>query len=151
MILVRKALARESKLISHFQVEMARETEGLELDLSVVEKGVSAVFSDPGKGCYYVAELDGKTAGSLLTTFEWSDWRNCNMVWIQSVYVMPLHRGKGVFSSLYGHLRQLVEGDTGLGGIRLYVDSKNEDAFNVYSRLGMKKSNYRMFEWSPGW
>ncbi len=150
MILIRKALSGENKIISRFQVEMARETEGIDLDLAAVGKGVSAVFSDPGKGCYYVAELDGEIAGSVLTTFEWSDWRNCFMVWIQSVYVVPDHRRKGVFSRFYQHIRRSVEEDPGLGGMRLYVDSENENASDVYLHLGMTESNYRMFEWIPG-
>ncbi len=150
MILIRKAAAADADIISRFQVQMARETENIELDTRVVAKGVSAVFADPHKGCYYVAEIEGVIAGSLLTTKEWSDWRNCSMVWIQSVYVVPAYRQRGVFSRLYGHIRQRVENEPDLGGIRLYVEKANKKARSTYSRLGMVISHYRMFEWIPG-
>lgn len=116
--------------ITDFQLRMARETEGLELDPGTVIRGVAAVLADPAKGSYWVAERDGgigaigAIVGSLLTTFEWSDWRNGTVLWIQSVYVVP-----------------------GLKGLRLYVDKRNAAAQEVYERLGMTREHYELFEW----
>ena len=147
MILIRKALPADGKLISFFQEKLALETENIKLDPDVVKKGVNAVFSDSAKGCYYVAEIGGELAGSLLTTYEWSDWRNGTMLWIQSVYVLPEYRNKGVYRNLYMQIKQIVEGNPGLHGIRLYVDKTNGKAMEVYSRLGMNSEHYQLFEW----
>ena len=144
---VRAAQLGDAAVIVGFQILMARETEELELDLDTVTRGVEAVFADPGKGAYWVAERDGRVAGCLMTTFEWSDWRNGVILWIQSVYVIPEERGRGVYRALYEHLRRRVEADSGLKGIRLYVEKRNTAAQRVYERLGMTREHYDLFEW----
>ena len=146
-MIIRQANEQDSASIVEFQLAMAWETEQLQLDEPTVFKGVAAVFADSSKGTYYVADLDGKVIGSLLTTFEWSDWRNGTVLWIQSVYVRPEHRKKSVFSKLYKHIRDLVSTDNNLRGIRLYADKTNTSAHGVYEHLGMTAEHYQMYEW----
>ena len=146
-MLVRKAKSKDLNSILEFQVAMAKETEGIDLERTTVEKGVVAVLEDSTKGNYYVAEKNGKVIGSLLTTFEWSDWRNGTVLWIQSVYVVPEFRRKGVYSKLYEHVKNLVLEIHELKGIRLYADKKNEGAHKVYQKLGMSPDHYVTFEW----
>lgn len=126
---------------------MARETEGLELDPETVGRGVGAVFADPSRGEYHVAEAGGRMVGCLLVTPEWSDWRNGTVLWIQSLYVIAEMRGRGVYRRLYENLRARVQGSPGLRGIRLYVDKRNTAAQSVYARLGMTREHYELFEW----
>ena len=126
---------------------MASETEGVELDRPTCTRGVAAVFDEPSRGRYFVAERDGRVIASLLITCEWSDWRCRNVWWIQSVYVIEEERGGGVYARLYRHVQGLVEGDDGLAGIRLYVDRRNTAAQAVYARLGMDGDHYQVFEW----
>jgi GNAT superfamily N-acetyltransferase len=144
---IRPARAEDAEAIIGFQVLMARETEDLELDLATVSRGVRTVFDDPTKGQYWVAEADGQVVGSLLTTYEWSDWRNGTMLWVQSVYVPPELRGRGIYRKLYEHVREQVQASPDLRGIRLYVDKRNRTAQSVYERLGMTREHYEMFEW----
>jgi len=148
MVQVRTAKISDSPQIKDFQIRMAMETENLQLDASVVEKGVNAVFKDESKGTYYVAELDGKVVASLLTTYEWSDWRNGQVLWIQSVYVSPEYRGLGIYRRLYEHIKDIVKSHkNNFRGIRLYVDKTNKNARNVYEKLGMENHHYEMYEW----
>ena len=150
MLTVRPARPEDAATIASFQILMARETEGLELDPATVDRGVRAVFDDPAKGSYWVAEPAGpagRVIASLLTTPEWSDWRAATVLWIQSVYVLPEQRGRGVYRALYEHLRREVESSPALAGIRLYVDRRNTAAQRVYERLGMTREHYEMFEW----
>jgi ribosomal protein S18 acetylase RimI-like enzyme len=137
----------DAPAIVDFQIRMARETENLELDRATVGRGVAAVLGDPAKGRYWMAEREGRIVGSLLTTFEWSDWRDGTVLWIQSVYVVPEERGRGVYRALYEHLKRHVEEDPALKGIRLYVDKRNAAAQGIYERLGMTREHYEMFEW----
>lgn len=146
-MLVRKAKSEDHNSILEFQLAMAMETEGIDLERSTVEKGVAAVLKDSSKGNYYVAEKNEKVIGSLLTTFEWSDWRNGTVLWIQSVYVIPEFRRKGVYSKLYAHVKNLVLENSDLKGIRLYADKTNEGAHKVYQKLGMSPDHYITFEW----
>lgn len=147
---VRPARPADSGVIVRFQILMARETESLDLDPATVTRGVQAVFADPSKGEYHVAESAGRVVGSLLTTPEWSDWRAATVLWIQSVYVLPEMRGRGVYRALYEHVRARVESDPGLAGLRLYVDKRNTSAQSVYERLGMTREHYELFEWMSG-
>jgi GNAT superfamily N-acetyltransferase len=124
---------------------MARETEGKDLDAGTIARGVSAVFEDEGKGFYVVAEDQGDVVGCLMVTYEWSDWRNAWFWWIQSVYIPPEHRGKRIYSHLYEFLKQEAS-SRNVCGFRLYAETGNIHAQSVYSRLGMEKPSYVMFE-----
>jgi GNAT superfamily N-acetyltransferase len=144
---IRKATPEDALTIVAFQQAMARETEGLQLDGTVLRKGVKAVFDDPSKGSYYVAEREGEVIASLLTTYEWSDWRNGTVLWIQSVYVTPEARQKGVYSAMYNHIRSMVEQREELKGIRLYAEKTNQTAHLVYKKAGMSADHYLLYEW----
>jgi len=146
-VMYREAHAGDSAAIIDFQIAMARETEDVTLDRDTVTRGVEAVFRDPAKGRYYVAEAGGSVVASLLITYEWSDWRDGIVWWIQSVYVLPSFRGQRVYAGLYDHVRLLALADDRVKGIRLYVDERNTRAQAVYARLGMSGEHYRVFEW----
>lgn len=147
MITVRTAKYKELDTIVDFQMKMARETEGLDLDEKVLRKGVEAVFEDFNKGIYYVAEERDEIVACLLTTPEWSEWRNGTVLWIQSVYVRKGYRGQGVFRLMYEFIQRLVEHDEDLMGIRLYVEKNNFNAQKVYQAIGMNGDHYHFYEW----
>lgn len=143
----REARHGDAGAIINFQIAMARETEELELDRDVLTRGVEGVFADPSRGRYFVAESDGRVVGSLLITYEWSDWRNGTVWWIQSVFVIPEMRGQGIYAGLYEYVQSMVNADPSIRGIRLYVDRRNVGAQKVYTRLGMNGEHYSVFEW----
>jgi GNAT superfamily N-acetyltransferase len=146
MITIRKAAPEDAPVIIDFQQRMAWETEQFALIAEVVTKGVNAVFSDSSRGQYWVADDDGSVIASLLVTNEWSDWRNCEVWWFQSVYVLPAWRRKGIFRSMYLHVKHEAE-DKGVAGLRLYVETNNSGAQKTYESLGMQSEHYRMYEW----
>ena len=129
-----------------FNIALCRETEGRELDSSTVSEGVRRFISEPARGRYFVALIDGEVVGQTAHTFEWSDWRNGEIWWIQSVYVHPLHRGFGVFRALFSHVRELGEADADCCGIRLYMERENDTARESYRRLGFSETGYEVFE-----
>ena len=146
MIRIRKANPDDATAIIAFQKAMARETEGIELNSDILTAGVTAIFHDPGKGQYYVAEENDVLVASLMITYEWSDWRNAFIWWFQSVYVIPEYRRRGVFTRMYGHVKK--EGmEQGIAGLRLYVESENLRAQKTYEALGMDGQHYKTFEW----
>lgn len=146
-IFIREATEKDIPNLLDFQLKMALETENLTLEISSLTAGVNKVFKDSAKGRYYVAELNDDVVGCLMTTYEWSDWRNGTVIWIQSVYISKDFRGKGVYRKMYEHIKQLVNEAPDLKGIRLYVDKKNVDAQQVYENLGMNGEHYQVFEW----
>ena len=152
MIEIRRGRRKDASNIVDFQIRMAKETEDFALDRPTVEKGVHAVFDDPHKGAYWIAELDNKVVGCLLTVPEWSDWRNGTVLWIHSVYVIPSARRRGIFRMMYENLKTTVEQSPDLRGLRLYVERENERAQKTYNAMGMDGNHYKMFEWMrEGW
>jgi GNAT superfamily N-acetyltransferase len=144
-MLIREARPSDADVIAQFNANMALETEHLRLDMDRLLDGVRAVLEDPSKGFYQVAEIDGQVAGQAMITFEWSDWRNANFWWLQSVYVDRAYRGQGVFSAIYQHLLEEAR-RAGACGLRLYVERENARAQRTYEHLGMQRSDYAMYE-----
>ena len=131
--------------IARFQVAMAMESEGTTLNLERVTRGVTMAMADDAKGRYIVARIDGKAVGSLMLTREWSDW-NCQWYWwIQSVYVEPQHRKKGVYKAMYSKVKQMAQAEN-VSQVRLYVDKTNTSAQHAYQCLGMNETHYLMYE-----
>ena len=147
MVEVRRARLDDHRFIVSFQQKMAQETEGHFLVEKVISEGVNTILRDPSKGYYYVACVDNTPIASLMITYEWSDWRNGNIWWIQSVYVDAQFRGKGVYRKMYEYIKAEVSTDKSIAGIRLYVYNENTRAQEVYKKLGMTGGNYQVFEW----
>jgi GNAT superfamily N-acetyltransferase len=147
---IREAKLSDTATIADFNARMALETEHRNLDIERVRLGVQALLSDPAKGAYFIAETEAEEVaiivGQLLITYEWSDWRNGNFWWIQSVYVAEGYRGQGIFRALFNHVDQLAKARNDVCGLRLYVDAQNDSARKTYERLGMKRTNYELFE-----
>ena len=145
-IAVGRATTEDVAAIAQFNIAMAAETEDLALDPQTVHAGVAAVVSDDRRGFYLVARSGGKAVGSLMITYEWSDWRNGNLWWIQSVYVVPSARKQGIFRLLYDNVISLAKQSGDAAGVRLYVEKDNRGAQEVYRKLGMSETAYRVFE-----
>jgi GNAT superfamily N-acetyltransferase len=143
---VREARRSDAEVVARYNAAMAEETEGKALNPGCVESGVAALFDDPSLGQYWVADDGGEVIGQLMVTYEWSDWRNGMIWWIQSVYVRPESRRKGVFSGLYHHVESLASAAPGVIGLRLYVESNNVRAQQTYTALGMVKPGYLVME-----
>ena len=131
--------------ITGFQIAMALESEGTVLDSERVHNGVTAVMEDESKGTYIVARIEGRPVASLMITREWSDWNNGWYWWIQSVYVMPEYRCKGIFKATYTKVIEMAK-EQNIAQVRLYVDRYNTNAQKVYQKLGMEECHYLMYE-----
>jgi GNAT superfamily N-acetyltransferase len=143
---IREATAADAATIAAFNSDMAMETEGRPLDPALIGAGVTALLDDRAKGRYWLAEAGDDIVGQIMVTYEWSDWRNGTLWWIQSVYVHPRHRRRGVFSALYRHVESLARAAGNVCGLRLYVEQDNERAQRTYLALGMELSGYQVME-----
>ncbi|MFT3788014.1 MAG: GNAT family N-acetyltransferase [Tepidisphaeraceae bacterium] len=132
---IRPGRPSDAASIAVFMIRLAWETESVRLNPSTVELGVKTALADESKGRYFVAVVDGIVVGCLMLTREWSDWRNADMWWIQSVYVDADARGRGVFKGLYAHVREMAQA-AGVASIRLYVEKQNGRAKRHTSRWG---------------
>ena len=133
-------------MVAEFNLRLAEESEGIRLVPECVAKGVAAILADATKGLYFVAEARGQVVGQVMITYEWSDWRNGNLWWLQSVYVRQDFRRQGVFRALFRHLQELALKDGGVRGLRLYMHAENQRARHSYEQMGMKQTKYEVLE-----
>jgi ribosomal protein S18 acetylase RimI-like enzyme len=145
-ITIRKASVDDAATIVEYNQGLAFETEGKELDTATLTAGVRTILEDNSKGEYFVAEADGRVIGQIMYTREWSDWRNGDLIWLQSVYVHSEYRGQGVFGKLLGRLQQIADEDSQVAGLRLYVEDENDTAQRTYSKHGFRKPGYQVME-----
>lgn len=145
-LLIRRGEMRDADAIAAFNIAMARETEAKELLPESIGAGVRGLLVNPALGFYLVAETGESMVASLLVTTEWSDWRNGVFWWIQSVYVQPQWRRRGIYSRLYQFVKHAAAADPGICGFRLYVEKQNRGAQTTYASLGMQETDYRMYE-----
>jgi GNAT superfamily N-acetyltransferase len=146
---IRRATPADAAVIAEFNRLLALESEGKALDAAVLAAGVAAGLADPRKALYFVAEEGGAVLGQTMVTFEWSDWRNGWVWWIQSVYVRADARRRGVFRALYEHVRRAAAADPDVIALRLYVERENHAAQQTYARLGMQRTGYVVLEEHP--
>lgn len=145
-VAIRQATVADVEIVVEYNARLAEETERTQLDRQRLRRGVTAILSDSAKGLYFLAEVDGQAVGQISVTYEWSDWRNGNFWWLQSVYIAEASRGSGVLKCLFNHLISLSEVNSSICGLRLYVDKENDPARAVYSRLGFESAHYDMME-----
>ena len=143
---VRRATLDDLETIVRLNAAMALETEAKTLDQDTLRAGVGRLLGDDLRGFYLVAESAGQIVGQLMVTFEWSDWRNAYFWWIQSLYVAPEFRRKGVYRLLESSVKSRTQQKGDVCGIRLYVDRDNLVAQRVYINLGMNLARYDLFE-----
>ncbi len=143
---IRRAGIEDAAALSQFNQNMAFETEGVTLIPEVIDAGVKTMIENPAMGFYLVAEEGGAIAAALMTTTEWSDWRNGLFWWIQSVYVLPEYRRQGLYRKLYERIKILADQEPGVCGFRLYVEHENVTAQKTYQSLGMQETHYKLYE-----
>ncbi len=148
-LVLRPARPNDLDVVCDFNARLAWETEQKQLDPVTLRAGVQAMLDDPTKGLYFIAEHDGVVVGQLGVTLEWSDWRNGDFWWIQSVYVAADARRNGVFRRLYHHVVAAAIVDGRVIGVRLYVERDNHAAQAVYRSLGLHETHYLLLEKSP--
>ena len=143
---IRAARIDDAPTLADYNIQMAMESESKSLDPETVFKGVEQGLMQPELCKYFAAEINGQLVGQAMITYEWSDWRNGELWWIQSVYVHPDHRRRGVFRELYGHIETLARQNPRVRGLRLYVEADNERGQAVYTKLGLIHAGYHVYE-----
>lgn len=143
---VRDAVRDDIPFLVACNAAMAWETESRRLDPVVLEAGVAALFGQPARGFYLVATRVARPLGCLMVTREWSDWRNGDWWWLQSVHVLPEARRSGVYRALHAEVERRARSAPGVVGLRLYVERDNVRAQATYRSLGMHEAVYRVYE-----
>jgi GNAT superfamily N-acetyltransferase len=145
---IRQARPSDQIVVAEFNRRLALETESIELAPAVLAAGVAHALANPDRLCYYLAERleASEILGQTAISREWSDWRNGWIWWLQSVYIAESHRGRGVFKALFAHIRASARSQGDVIGLRLYVESSNENALRTYRALGLEPGGYSVYQ-----
>jgi L-amino acid N-acyltransferase YncA len=139
---IREARLSDLETLVEFTRQEAREAEGEELELASVRRGVRAGLEDPGVASYWVAETaDGRIVASTSVITEWSDWRGADYWWVQSLFIVPEHRGRRLVELLLDRLAQAAR-EAGALDLRLYAHRSNRRALAAYRRCGFITAPY---------
>lgn len=142
MYRVRPATPDDLDVLTGFTLEEAREAEGRACDRETVRRGVREGLD--GQARYWIVETgEGEPVGSASAVREWSDWNASHYWWVQSMYVDPGHRGRGLAGRLLEEIARAARRD-GAPDLRLYVHGANEAALGAYRRGGFEESSYRI-------
>jgi GNAT superfamily N-acetyltransferase len=143
-IIIREAQNTDLNILVDNNLSLALETESLKLNRDILYEGIKQALKR--EEChYFVAVIAGKLVGQVMITYEWSDWRNGILWWMQSVYVQPDYRKQGVFRTLFLHVKNLAHIHQ-VKALRLYVMNTNITGQRTYKTLGMIDSGYIVFE-----
>ena len=142
---IRKAIKSDVSFLAKNNQALAKETENINLKLDTIMSGVSNAL-DREDCHYFIAEFNEILVGQTLITYEWSDWRNGLIWWMQSVYVLTNFRRQGVFRTLFNHIENLARNNPKVKALRLYVIQNNYSGIKTYENLGMNHSGYIVFE-----
>lgn len=140
---LRPATAADAETLVMFTLNEARDAEQRTLSRSDVERGVGAAFATPPKARYWVVESAGTVVASVSVVTEWSNFRGGDYWWIQSLYIVPGHRGAGMVDMMLLSLARLAR-EAGALDLRLYARDANARAVRAYQRVGFRPAPYHI-------
>lgn len=139
---IRPATSDDIDVLVGFTLAEARDAERRTLDVEGARRGVHAAFDSPPRSTYWVAHTaEGRVVGCMSVVTEWSNFLGGDFWWIQSLYILPEHRGQGLVDQLLAYLsaRAMAAGAIDL---RLYGFDTNERAMRAYQRCGFGVTPY---------
>ncbi|MBM80376.1 MAG: GNAT family N-acetyltransferase [Planctomycetaceae bacterium] len=141
---IRRATRSDLETLVGFTVDEAMETEGSAPELDAVRIGVKAGLDGTAPVEYWVAQTqEAQVIGAISVVTKWSNFRGGYYWWIQSLYIVPDHRGTGLVDLLLDTVADSAK-DAGAIDLRLYVIQSNGRAMAVYRRYGFDVAPYNI-------
>ena len=132
------------EMLVSFAICEAREVEKTARAPQRIREGVRAGLEDDSIAMYWVLEKeDSGIIGNVSIVKEWSNWNAGYYWWIQSMFLLPDYRGKGLMNRLIEAVREAAKQEEAVD-LRLYVHNQNERAIKAYRKSGFSDSEYRI-------
>ncbi len=139
---VRNAKLDDLDNLVEFVIAEAKEAEGIMKSSDIVLNGIKSGLENPDIARYWIIENEnGNPVGNVSVVKEWSDWNCAFYWWIQSMYLLAAHRGKGLMNELLQEVKNAARIE-GAMELRLYVHRNNKRAIKAYQKAGFSESDY---------
>jgi GNAT superfamily N-acetyltransferase len=94
-LIVREATAADAGILYKFIIDLAI-YEKAEHEVLATEQTIKdSIFADNTHVYALICEIDGQPVGSAIYFFNYSTWLAKSGLYLEDLYVMPEHRGKG--------------------------------------------------------
>lgn len=134
---IRPARPDDCALILRFIRDLAEYERALEEVEATAAQLELLLFGDNPKVYGLICEVGGEAAGFALYFYNFSSWLGRLGIFLEDLYVDPVHRGKGAGKALLQHLaRQAVA--EGCGRFEWNVLDWNEPAIRFYESFGAR-------------
>jgi len=141
---VRRADLGDLGQLVEFTISEAREAEGVSKEPEKAREGIRAALEDESFALYWVVQSeDNEILGNVSVIKEWSNWSAGYFWWIQSMFIKPEYRGRGLLEMLIQTVRESARQSNALE-VRLYVHKDNARAIKAYKKTGFVDSDYRI-------
>ena len=139
---IRRATSADLEVLVGFTLREAADAEGVELSGEEALRGVATGLADPAVASYWLAEsAEGEVVAATSVVTEWSNFYGGRYWWVQSLYIAPEHRGRGLVELLLDHLVAAARADGALD-LRLVVHQSNQRAIRAYGRCGVRSGPF---------
>lgn len=98
---------------------------------------VDGVLRDPARGALLLGRLDGAAVGVAYVSWIWSLEHGGRSAWLDELYVVPRHRGRGVGRALLLAALDLARAER-CAAVDLEVDAGHARAARLYQREGFR-------------
>ena len=147
MISIRKASIEDIDILYELIVGIAKHHNQEQYVLTNKEEMLKSGFKETSKFGALIAEFDGKVAGYVSYTWNYSIWLGGDYMNIDDLFVWDEYRGKKIGEVLMLKARDICK-KKNIDRISWEVEKDNLGAIKFYERLGAELNIKGMFKWS---
>ena len=103
--------------------------------VATLEQIEQTIFSNQPSAFAHVADVDGEVVGISIWFLNYSTWLGKPGIYLEDLYVDPLHRGKGLGLALLKELASICS-ERGYERLQWWVLDWNEASIEFYKSLG---------------
>jgi ribosomal protein S18 acetylase RimI-like enzyme len=134
-----------SRLIRLLSIQLREH--GITLDARLLARGVRGLLRRPELGRFLVAGDGSDVVGFAALSFLWTLEHGGRAAWLDELYVVPEHRGRGIGRALLLASYRIAR-EAGAMALDLEIEKRHARAANLYRREGFKRLSRE--RWSRG-
>ncbi|HXH10887.1 MAG TPA: GNAT family N-acetyltransferase [Alphaproteobacteria bacterium] len=136
-IVICQATAADREAVIELLLAQFREHD-ISLSAAALTAAIDGVLEHPEWGSVFVATLEGTPIGVAYLSFTWALEHGGKTAWLEELYVVPKHRGRGVGRAMLTAVCEHAFAQ-GCAAVDLEVDAAHRRAAHLYAREGFQR------------